>query len=136
MQTSKEVILLYNIQPDERLHMFLNLLDRLSLSYRILSTEDAEQTLGFLLDKNGFAHIDTASSVSAPQGEMMIFSNLSDLHLDTLLKTLRTSGIPPVALKAVVTETNINWPLKKLYANLLMEHLQMRRLQQKGPGQA
>ena len=63
-------------------------------------------------------------------------NGLSDLRLNMVLKALRASGIASVALKAIVTETNIHWPLKKLYANLLMEHIQMQKLQQKGLGKA
>ena len=44
------------------------------------------------------------------------------------VKALRTSGIAPVALKAVVTDTNIQWPLKTLYGHLLLEHMQMRNM--------
>ena len=120
MQAAKETILLYNVQPATRLDQFLALFDRLSLSYRVVLPVDAHQTLGYLLGKSSFPETPSAPVEPTPQGEMLIMSGLSELRLDTVLKALRTSGIAPVALKAIVTETNIHWPLKKLYANLLI----------------
>ena len=135
MQSVKETVLLYNIQPAARQDQILDLFDRLYLPYRVITKADADQTLGYLLGKSDFLEASSTDTASAPQGEMLVSSGLSDLRLNMVLKALRTSGIAPVALKAVVTETNIHWPLKKLYANLLMEHMQMRKLQQQGPSQ-
>lgn len=129
MQPTQEIVLLYNIQPAERQDALLALLDRLAMPHKIVTPADADQTLGYLLSHQGFSVTAPApSSGTAPQGEMLILHGLSNLRLDALLKALRTSGIAPVVLKAVVTDTNIQWPLKTLYGHLLLEHMQMRNI--------
>ena len=129
MQPTQEIVLLYNIQPAERQDALLALLDRLAMPHKIVTPADADQTPGYLLRHQGFSATATAPfSGTAPQGEMLILHGLSNLRLDALLKALRTSGIAPVALKAVVTDTNIQWPLKTLYGHLLLEHMQMRNM--------
>lgn len=131
MRSTNEMVLLYNIQPAERREIITTLLDRLSMPHKDVAQDEADQTLGYLLGRTGFT--ETAPGVSdslAPKGEMLILGGLSDLRLDALLKALRTCGTGPVALKAIITETNIHWSLKTLYGHLVMEHIQMQQARQ------
>ncbi len=54
--------------------------------------------------------------------EMMIFSGIPQETLDVFLKKYRECAIEPIALKAVITPTNIFWNAQQLYAELMREH--------------
>lgn len=54
--------------------------------------------------------------------ELLILHHFSSQRLDELLAAMRKAGIPRIALKAVVTETNRNWTLRQLYREIEEEH--------------
>ena len=54
-------------------------------------------------------------------GRMIVFCGLED-RLDELLPALRRAGAGPECLKAVLTPSNRNWSVLKLYSELLREH--------------
>ena len=119
-----EHVLLFNLKPQDRLAGYTDLLSRLGIAWTVIDPSLCENTLGSLLGFSGYPAPEQVSSEPLP-GEMLILSGFSDLRLDTLLKSIRKAGLQPVALKAVVTQTNVNWPLKTLYGHLLLEHMQM-----------
>lgn len=55
--------------------------------------------------------------------DMLIFDGISSKELDIFLDRYRTSGLEPVKLKAMVTETNAGWTVEKLYGELAKEYL-------------
>lgn len=54
--------------------------------------------------------------------EMLVFSEFTSDLLDSFLKAFRERNIPPVALKAVVTEYNGGWSARALCEELKKEH--------------
>ena len=119
-----EQVLLYHLQSAEKEQAYCSLLSSLSIPYSIVDPQAADNTLGSLLHRSGFpAPILSESTPLA--GELMILSGFTELRLNTLLSRIRGAGLEPIALKAVVTPTNIHWTLKKLFGHLLLEHMQM-----------
>lgn len=57
--------------------------------------------------------------------ELLVMAYFRPGMLDDFLKGFRELGIPPVPLKAMLTETNAAWPLERLHAALREEHEQM-----------
>ena len=57
-------------------------------------------------------------------GEMLVMANFSQQQLDTFLSQLR-AALPPVALKAVLTDTNAGWNSLELHDELVREHAAM-----------
>lgn len=57
--------------------------------------------------------------------EMLVMKDFSDRRLNELLMQMRKAGIPRIALKAVVTEHNVNWTFRALYKEIKEEHEQM-----------
>lgn len=55
--------------------------------------------------------------------EMAIFAGITNRELDIFLDRYRKSGTAPIALKSVVTETNREWTVEKLYFELAREYL-------------
>lgn len=60
------------------------------------------------------------SPAGAFDGEMLVIAGFSQAELELFLQQLRVQKIP-VALKAVLTETNADWSAAALYAQLCAE---------------
>ncbi len=116
-------VLLYNLKnADKRMSIKL-ILYRLGLTAKDVAPEDFGQPLGYLLGCEGFA---TAEAEGSFGDEMLVMHNLRQDQFSSLLSALR-QGRVPVALKAVVTDTNIAWSSLRLHAELSAEHAAMRK---------
>ena len=54
--------------------------------------------------------------------EMLVFCGLSSQQLDAFLASYRKKGIPPIPLKAVLTQYNAKWTPYRLCSELKKEH--------------
>lgn len=57
--------------------------------------------------------------------EMLVMQGFSGSQINTLLATMKQFRFAPVALKAMVTPTNIQWNSIQLHRELLAEHQAM-----------
>ena len=57
--------------------------------------------------------------------EMMVLAGFSSAQLDSFLNAYRQAKIPPIALKAVLTQNNRSWNALELHEELKKEHLAM-----------
>ena len=53
--------------------------------------------------------------------EMLVMAGFPDGLLDAFLRAYRESGLAPVRLKAVLTDTNMRWHFGQLHAQLCQE---------------
>ena len=68
----------------------------------------------------------TADAPAAPlPGEMLVLAHFRPGLLEGLLQGLRAAHVPPVALKAMLTDTNAAWTAPALYAEIAREHAAM-----------
>ena len=58
-------------------------------------------------------------------GLMLVMAHFSDAQLSGFLQALRASKLPPIPLKAVLTEENSGWNSLELHEALLEEHTAM-----------
>ena len=58
-------------------------------------------------------------------GEMLVLAHFRPGMLEGLLQGLRAAHVPPVALKAMLTDTNAAWTAPALYAEIAKEHAAM-----------
>lgn len=124
MKRNNECILLYNITPDKRLQAIKNMLRIKKFPFRIITDEETQHTIGYLISAPGYTPC--SSAVPTPlMNEVMIMKGCTSRRLDELLNAFHEQGIPPVSLKAVVTDTNMNWSFQQLYVQLNLEHSQM-----------
>ena len=56
------------------------------------------------------------------QPELLVFSGFSSDALDRFLAAYRSSGLAPIALRAVLTPTNSSWSVYTLTTELRREH--------------
>ncbi len=122
------LVLTYNLQP-EKLAKLRVLCLRLGIRIHIVQPEEYGLPIGAL-----------AGMTSAPEGEtpaepfadeMLVMAAFRPGMLDAFLNGFRQSRIPPVALKAMVTETNAGWTSPELHRAILEEHEMMRQAQKK-----
>ena len=55
-------------------------------------------------------------------GELLVFAHFSDTQLTLFLQAMRAAKLPPVALKAVLTDENKGWNMLELHDELQKEH--------------
>ena len=114
-------VLLYNFTDPERRGRVRFCLFRLGLSCVEVPPERQGDPLGLLLGLPGYA---PGEAVEPFSGEMLVMHALSREQFGSLLEELRRSRVP-VALKAVVTDTNIAWSSAQLHRELAAEHAAM-----------
>lgn len=61
---------------------------------------------------------DKAQPLAEP---MLVFCGLPQALLNQVLEVIRVANLPPIPLKAILTETNRTWDTRQLYAELLKE---------------
>ena len=67
-----------------------------------------------------------ADAPAAPlPGEMLVMAHFRPGMLEGMLQGFRAAHIPPVALKAMLTDTNAAWTAAALYAEIAKEHAAM-----------
>ena len=63
----------------------------------------------------------TAVEAEAFSENMLVFCGLNDLLLHQVLEVIRVAKLPPIHLKAVLTEDNAGWNSLELYNELCRE---------------
>ena len=116
-------VLLYNLgEADKRMKIKLCLF-RQGLACTDVAPESFGHPLGYLLGLEGFG----PGEAEAPfADEMLVMYDLSSRQFTALLDALRQQRVP-VALKAVVTDSNIRWSSSRLYRELAAEHAAMQK---------
>lgn len=114
-------VLLYNFTQSERRMKIKFCLHRLGIGCVDVAPEEQGHPLGLLLGLDGFEPGEAPVPFTE---EMLVMYALSREQFSSLLDALRRSGVP-VALKAVVTETNITWSSERLHRELAAEHAAM-----------
>ena len=122
------MVLCYNIQP-EKLGRMRVLCLRLGLRVRVVRPEEFALPIGALAGLS--EPPETAAPVEPFGDEMLVMAHFRPGMLDAFLNGFRQSRIPPVTLKAMVTETNAAWNSRELYEAIAEEHAQMEALRKK-----
>ena len=52
---------------------------------------------------------------------MLVFCGMGQALLNQVLEVIRVAKLPPIPLKAVLTESNLNWDTRQLHEELLKE---------------
>ena len=119
----------YQIRDGEKLCRLRAVLLRRGIEYRPVSYEEYGHPVGYLCGREGFA---PGEAYTGPEfrEEMLLLEGLSSRQLSELLDELRAARAG-VALKAVVTDTNVAWTSAALHAAILLEHRSMQALQER-----
>lgn len=121
--------IIYNIDTPGKEQLILGLCRQLGVQTRKIKSADADKKVGTLAglkipSSEGFGG---NGQKKAPKDyklpELMIFSGFSDEELDTFLDAYKTTGIEPVALKAIVTIHNMSWSVYQIASELQRERI-------------
>lgn len=95
---------------------------KLGLQIRNVDREQYMEPVGALAGVQGFELTGEIYTGEGFQNEMLVMKGFSNSMLDAFLRGFRTMKIAPVALKAVLTESNCSWNSLELYDELVKEH--------------
>lgn len=109
-------ILMYNCSGPE-FSKLRQIFAMLRLRMRVVSPERYHIPLEELAHGKGEPG-EAAEPVPEP---MLVFCYLPQALLNQVLEVIRVANLPPIPLKAVLTETNKTWDTKQLHAELLKE---------------
>lgn len=124
-----ETVLLYNIAGTPLAAGLKPILLKMKLRIRVVSPEQYLQPIGYLAGLRDFEESpdkyvpkESSETILEP---MMVMSGFTNRRLDQLLLEMRKKKLPPIPLKAVVTEQNQRWDSLTLYKELQAEHAAM-----------
>lgn len=81
-----------------------------------------KQKLGYLAGIMGFSRENATYTGPDFPTEMLVFSGMDSEKIDTFLEQYKKASIPPIGLKAIITQHNIFWTAEELYKELFKEH--------------
>ena len=115
------VLLTYNLHGEKSSQIKL-LCMKLLIRLRPVKTEEYGQALIVLCGTEQSAANAFLADVPAFSDEMLVLANFSSAQISEFLAGFRAAKIAPVALKAVLTETNQHWDAATLHQQLVEEH--------------
>ena len=120
-------VLLYNISAD-KLKKIRVILLRLGLQGRVVMAEEFSLPVSQLAGLEAFSPAETAQEDAGEpfREEMLVMCDLPSPMFSAFLNALRQNRCP-VALKAVLTETNAGWSSTRLHRELSAEHEAMKQ---------
>ena len=83
--------------------------------------------MGYLAGLDGFEEQETEGELPEIKEEVLVMKNFTGSDIDELLIHMKKVGVPKVALKAVLTESNSQWTFYQLYQEIKKEHETMSR---------
>ena len=93
---------------------------QLGVRVRPVAADAYGETLAALC---GWEALAAAAAPDMPfSDEMLVLCNFSSAQLNDFLGGFKRGQIPPVALKAVLTDTNLHWTATMLQQELAQEH--------------
>ena len=122
------MVLCYNLRSEQIARLRVLCL-RLGIRLRIVEREEFALPVGVLA---GVAEPpETLEEIEPLFDPMLVMAHFRPGMLDAFLNEWRRSRIPPVKLKAMLTETNAGWNAVKLYSTIREEHEQMEAMRKK-----
>ena len=118
----RETVLLINFTDKERALAIRSICMAKQIKVKVISKEDYAQPMGYLAGMKELYKENAVYEGEELDGEMMLFAGLKKGTLDYILGTMKARRIAPVACKAMLTDTNKDWTVPALFAELKAEH--------------
>ncbi len=116
MKVNSGTVLMYNCSGEE-FSKLRQIFAMLRLRMRPVTPDRYHLTLGELAAGAG----EPAEAAEPITEAMLVFCGLGNAFLDQVLAVIRTAKLPPIPLKAVLTDTNRDWNSLQLHAELCRE---------------
>lgn len=123
----KETVLYYSPEKIEKVRLLKGVLVRMGIRIKNIGPEQVMQKVGYLTGRKEYEETlpEDGKEIPVIPEEMLVLYGFTNRRLDEFLSQLRRAKVPPVALKAVVTETNADWSFYELYQEIRAEHEKM-----------
>ena len=106
----QETVYLYHIGLNsQRGQEITQALGEISVQVKEIKEEQLGETLGYCLGLPGFSKNDSPLAEEGFDQEVLVMKGFTRQSMDRMLKQFQRKGVPPVALKAVLTEHNSKW---------------------------
>lgn len=118
----KQTVLLFNFEDSPRTNKIIFNLISLGIKVKRIAKEDYMQPMGYLV---GLKEVDPVSTVydgKELEGEMLFMAGMNSPQIDKVLIAFRNAGIAKIPYKAILTQTNKDWNVLALFAELQEEH--------------
>ncbi len=133
MAVFREMVLYYHPDTSDKTRLLKGVLVRMGIRIKNIAPSQINETVGTLAGLPGF-RAENALEVQEKETEalpfipeeMLVLHGFSSRRLDELLGQLRKAKVPPIALKAVLTESNCKWSFYELYQEIKAEHEKMK----------
>lgn len=100
----------------------------LRIRVRMIKKEEYLQPIGVLAGMKEAQESTVAYEGNELADEMMVFAGVTGSHLDQILFMMRKKGMKRIDYKAVLTDTNGEWTVPELFAELEKEHAAMHQV--------
>lgn len=120
----QETVLLYNIDKTDAGKAIISILEKLNVEVIIVKSSDLMSPIGYILGADNFER-GTEALTEIPQDDMMVMAGFEDKQVDLLLQIFKEANIPFIPLKAIVTQTNVNWTFMQLLKNAKTEYMEL-----------
>lgn len=117
-----ESVLLYNFSDKEIEKKIKAILIQMGIKIKKADHSHLNETVGYLLGIKGVEPSNQSYDGEPMPGQLLVMKGFTGDRLDHFLMQMRRSGIPRIPYKAVITQSNQNWPLKRLYKEIVREH--------------
>ena len=98
--------------------------EKIGVDVTAVNRRDYGQKIGTLAEISGFHKNGKIYNGPDFAMEMLVFSGMDSQQVDAFLAEYKATGLPPVALKAIVTPYNVSWTADALLRELMKEHFQ------------
>ena len=120
----EETVLLYNIDKSKAGKAIISILEKLNVKIIIVKSSDLMNPIGYILGEKGFER-GTEALTTIPNDDMLVMAGFEDKQIDILLQIFKEANIPFIPLKAIVTQTNVNWTFMQLLNNVKNEYFEL-----------
>lgn len=120
----QETVLLYNIDKTDAGKAIISILEKLNVEVIIVKSSDLMSPIRYILGADNFER-GTEALTEIPQDDMMVMAGFEDKQVDLLLQIFKEANIPFIPLKAIVTQTNVNWTFMQLLKNVKTEYMEL-----------
>ena len=121
----KELVLYYTPEKSDADRLLKGVLVRMGVRIRNLTPEQTGEKVGALAGLPGFAEQENEAEAPVIPEKLLVLHGFGQQRLQGLLAALRKAKVPPIPLKAMVTEHNADWTLYQLYQEIRAEHEKM-----------
>lgn len=123
----RETILLFQFSDKDRRNRLTRALLPLRMKIKEIPLEDYGKPVGCLAGMRDLEPEGEIYEGEQLSGEFLVMAGLGSSRMDQVLRAIRKAGLS-VPYKAVLTASNQNWNVWKLFAEIKEEHEHMSRL--------